>query len=450
MLLPLIGKDIAANDFTCRDGEIEGIWQVEDGKLLPLGSRKEYRSATAQLSLTPVGTYPTANIRIALESGEKEKANLLLTGEISRVDPKTADRLTQAIIQKAAETLLDLSTDLRRQGLFILPFRFYTMTMTPDGTLSFPTPQAVALPTDYPPHPEITAFTITEDALTLALRFPVRPHRLKITPSDSFPEDHSLRLFISYPLYIPDPKEMRGSIGGVRSATGGNAVGIRFSFLSMSSVKASVAAPEKYYEMVGNERTGYRLSSKVASSPDYSCFADIYGYMAASPRESMLALGDGVEILTDPADWIADWEKSGAGYFPISLPPKFRDATVDEGLPSSDEMTFPEGVDVEEIIAIAATLGMTWILLTRPMAFASDSRSRRNVEPGAIRSIRIHGLSESPSYALLYGSNDCRHWEVLRRFDARRRSLVLSPPRFWWRLLIFSQASFGDLALECS
>lgn len=398
------------------------------------------------VSLTPTTTFPTANLRIPLQSGEKEKANLMMTGEITRVDPSTAERITQAILQKAAETLLDLSTDLRRDGQFILPFRFYTMTMTPDGTLTYPTPQAIALPTDYPPHPEITAFSVTDDALTISIRIPVRPHRLTLTPNADYPADHSLLTFISYPLYIPDPKEIRGSLGSVRSAVGGNSLGIRFAFLSTSSLKASVAAPEKYYEYVGNERTGYRVSSKAAASPDYSCYASIYGYVSPFPRESMLALGDGVAAETDPMDWIADWMEAGEGYLPRLLPYKYRDdkSSGSYGTP----LTYPDGIDKDTINATAANLSMPWVLLTRPMSFASDSRSRRNAKPRAISSIQIHGIPDTPAYAILYGSNDCRHWGALRRFDPRCRNTIMTPKRMWWRLLLLTQTRPNDLALD--
>ena len=172
----------------------------------------------------------------------------------------------------------------------------------------------------------------------------------------------SLRTFISYPLFIPDPKEIRGSIGSVRSATGGNATGIRFAFLSASAIKASVAAPEKYYELVGNERTGYRMSSKTAPSPDYSSYAEAAGYVAPFPKESMLALGDGVDPATDPMDWIADWQNVGNGYLPTSLPHKYWNADT------SEEAPWPEGIDRDEILATAESFGMPYVLLTRPMA----------------------------------------------------------------------------------
>ncbi|MDE5997140.1 MAG: hypothetical protein K2G77_02900 [Muribaculaceae bacterium] len=393
--------------------------------------------------LTATSTFPTANLRIPLEPGDKEKVIMLLNGEISRVDPATADRLTNAILQKAAESLLDISTDLRRQGLFILPFRFFTMRMTSEGSLSYPSPQAIALPTDFPPHPEITAYSVTDDALTLAIRFPARPHRLVITPGDNFPSDHTLRTFISYPLYIPDPKELRGSLGSVRSATGGNAVGIRFAFLSLSAIKASVAAPEKYYEMVGNPKTGYRISSKSTSLPDYSCYASIYHHVQPFPRDSMLALGNDVAADTDPMDWIADWREAEGGYLPMSLPHKYHTPGNE-----STETAYPVGIDKEEISDLAGSLNLPYSLLTQPMALTADSKSLRKAEQRAIRKMRVHGMSDSPALAILYGSDDHTHWEQIRRFDPRFPALLLTPKRFWWRLLLLTKHPATYLAIE--
>lgn len=448
MIIPLIKKDTDANDFTCRDGEIECIWHFDVSGSQLAASPSASSNFNVSCPLTPKGTFPTANIRIALQPGEKEKAGLLLNGEISRVDPATAERITQAILQKAAETLLQLSTELRRQGLFILPFRFYTLTVCPDGTLSYPSPQAIALPTDFPPQPEITASSITDDAIVLSLRFPVRPHRLTIIKSDNFPTDHSIRLFISYPLYIPDPKEIRGNLGNVTSATGGIAFGIRFAFLTASAIKASVAAPEKYYEMVGNERTGYRISSRMASTPDYSSYLQVYGYVPPFSGESLLALGSGVDAATDPLDWIADWINVEDGYLPVSLPYKYREYSSDTA--GSLDAKFPEGIEAEDVGSMAETLDMPWILLTRPMAFSSDIRSRRNATPRAIRSIQIQGLSDAPSLGILYGSDDCSHWEALRSFDPHRNALVLTPRRAWWRVLIFSREKCGNAAISIS
>lgn len=447
MFIPLIPKNPDLNDFTCRDGEIEFMTRLggsDNGSDNPDSESGDAASpyvGLASITLTPAQTYPTVNIRIPLKDGDKEKGALLLNGEISRVDAETAERLTQAIVTKAAEALLDLSTDLRRQGMFILPFRIYTMTMTPDGSLSYPGPQAIALPADFPPHPEITAAGSTDDTLTLALRFPVRPHRLTVTPSPALPEGHATLTFISYPLYIPDPKEMRGSIGSVRSATGSNSTGIRFAFLSTSAIKASVAAPEKYYQLAGNERTGYRLSSKAAPTPDYSQYAEIHGYVPPFPRASMLAAGDGIDA--DPLDWIADWhpatdplDTEREGYLPISLPYKHRNpgGTDPDG---TSAPLWPEGIEPELIRDLAEQTGAKWILLTRPMTLANAETSRRHTKPTAIRTIRIFGLDPTkPAHAILYASDDGIRWTPLRRFDPRSKSSVLTPPRLFWRLLI--------------
>ncbi len=421
MIIPIIAKDTSASDFTCRDGEIDfqvsGVRDQVSGGDVNLTNCQDDK--LSKISLSPEGTFPTANIRVAVKAGE---------------DP------TQAIIQAAAQTLLDLSTDYRRRGLFLLPVRVYTMVQTPDGSLSFPSPQAIALPSDFPPHPEITASSTVGDTTTLALRFPVRPHRLVISPDTSLPDTCHLRTFISYPLYIPDPKEIRGSLGSVRSAVGGNVEGIRFTFLSTSAIKASVASPEKYYELVGNARTGYRMASKATSLPDYSCYAKAYGSVQPFPREALLALGADVEADTDPMDWIADWQEVGEGYLPTTLPYVFRNGDA-----ADHEAAWPEGIAKDEVMGMADELGMPNILLTRPMAFAPDARSRRNAEPRAIQIMQVQGLGSEPAIAILYGSTDCCHWTPLRRFDPRRPALLLTPPRPWWRLLLLHSSTTSQL-----
>ena len=462
MLIPIIPKDTERTDFTCRDGEIDFVMELRGSH--PASAPTV---STGNISAGRAGWHPadllagweachsiiaTAGwdacsgiIRIPLRSGDKPKAELMLSGEISRVDPETADRLTQAIVEKAAETLLDLSTDLRRQGLFILPFRVFSMLMMEDGTLSYPTPQAVVLPTDFPPHPEITAASATDDSLTLSIRFPVRPHRLTVTPPTDLPAGLTIRTFISYPLYIPDPKEMRGSIGSVRTATGANATGIRFAFLSKPAIKASVAAPEKYYELVGNDRTGYRLGSKSVALPDYSCYADLYGFVPPFRRESLIAPGEDIDAHTDPLDWIADWHKTSEGYLPASLPYKFRHKDQS----ASEDKLWPEGFDNDFIRATAETSGLTGVMLTRPMTFAKDALSRRHAGATAIRTIRIPGLPhDAPALAMLYGSDDCIRWTPLRRFDPRRESHVLTPPRLFWRMLLYGEQASRPAAFS--
>lgn len=430
--------------------EIEFSCKISDSALQPLPDPQSQTSGLSQplpipsLTLTPEATYPTENIRIPLYEGEAEKARLILSGEISRVDPASVERITAAILEKSADTLLSLSTDFRRQGLFILPFRVFTLTMSPDGNSAYPSPQAIALPVDFPPHPEITASSITSDCLTLALRFPVQPHRLSVSVPEDMPEGYSIRTFISYPLYIPDPKEIKGSIGSVRSAVGGNATGIRFAFLSTSAVKSSVAAPEKYYELVGNQRTGYRISSKAAATPDYSVYYSNFGFTPEFPKSSILVSGPGIAQDVDPLDWVADWQKSGNGYLPTALPYIYTNLTADGD--DSDGIVFPEGIDRNDILSIAGNLGLTFMLLTRPIAYTSNQTSRHTISPLPIRSMRIQGLPDASCHAILYGSDDCRHWQPLRSFNPHTRHIILSPPRLWHRLLILASQPFPPLS----
>lgn len=432
--------------------DIEFSCKISDSELQPLPGVQSQTSGLTQplptpsLTLTPEATYPTANIRIPLLEGDAEKARLILSGEISRVDPASVERITTAILEKSADTLLSLSTDFRRQGLFILPFRVFTQTISPDGKTAYPSPQAIALPVDFPPHPEITASSIASDCLTLALRFPVQPHRLSV--SGDIPEGFSIRTFISYPLYIPDPKEIKGSIGSVRSAVGGNATGIRFAFLSTSAIKSSVAAPEKYYELVGNQRTGYRISSKAAATPDYSVYFSNFGFTPEFSKNSLLVSGDGISRDIDPLDWIADWKKSGDGYLPTNLPHIYTNRTADGD--DSDGIVFPEGIDRNDILSIAENFGLTFILLTRPIAYTSNQTSRHTISPVAIRSMRIQGLPDASCHAILYGSDDCRHWQPLRSFNPHTRHIIFSPPRLWHRLLIIASQPFSRLSLLTS
>lgn len=444
MLIPIIKKNLEADDFSCLDGEIDFLCQIKEGDFHPYSSEELTNSkegappSPARLQLTPEGTYPTCNLRIPLEPGDAEKAVLLLNGEISRVAPADAERITALILQRSAAELLAISTDLRRQGLFILPFRAFTMTMTADGSLSFPTPRAVALPTDYPPHPEITASAVTSDALTLSLRFPVRPHRLSAVLPDGTPASRYVRTYISYPLYIPDPKEMKGTIGSVRSIDGSNATGIRFAFLSLSAIKASVAAPEKYYEIAGNRNTGYRISSKAAAEPDYSVYAGAYGCTPPFTKGAMIAAGAGVDPDTDPLDWIADWDKSTDGYLPVSLPDIYRQTA--DGSSEEEPFSFPEGIDKEMLLQLADRLQMNSMLITRPMTLAKESRSRRNAKPVAVNRLHVEGLSNDDCMAILYGSPDCRRWHQLRLFNPHAQALLASPPRLWHRLLLMSRS----------
>ncbi|MDE6023271.1 MAG: hypothetical protein K2G13_07190 [Muribaculaceae bacterium] len=451
LTIPLIPKDPQANDFTCQDGEIEFICIISGSRLQTLPDGQVQASGLSQpvsfpsITLTPEASYPSANIRIPLQEGDAEKARLLLSGEISRVDPASAERISGTMLEKSADTLLSLSNDFRKQGLFILPFRVYTLTISPDGKIAYPSPQAIALPADFPPHPEITASSITSDCLTLTLRFPLMPHRLSVSVPANISEGYSLRTFISYPLYIPDPKEIKGSIGSVRSAVGGNATGIRFAFLSLSAIKSSVAAPEKYYELVGNQRTGYRISSKAAVTPDYSVYYSLFGFTPEFPKSSIIVPGQGIALDTDPLDWIADWKKSGSGYLPDALPYIYTNQPNSGD--GSGTIIFPEGIDKERIIAFSQNLGANYMLLTRPLAFASNQKSRHGMSQVAVRSLHIQGLPDACCHAILYGSDDCRHWHPMRSFNPHNRHIILSPPRLWHRLLILSSQPLPHLSL---
>ena len=441
MLIPLIDKDPDADNFTCRDGEIEFSTCLNTDSGLP-SSPADTAGYSIRLSLTPEATFPTFNIRVALRSGEAEKANLMLSGEISRVDAETADRITQAIVEKAAEEFRLSVIDFRRAGLFLLPFRVFTRTVGSNGKTGVPSPQAIMLPAEYPPHPEITAASTANDTLTLSLRIPVRPQRLAVASLDPDFSADDIETFVSYPLYVPSASEIRGSIGSVRSATGGNATGIRFSFLSVSAIKASVAAPEKYYQMIGNPRTGYRFASKATALPDYSVYAGSDyagsdGTVSPFPEDSLIQAGSGV----DPLDWIADWRKKGEGYLPVSLPGAYSGS-------SDGSLAWPDGIDGTYICSITENLDNNHIILTRPMALADSSVSRRKATRKGIVRMKIHGLPDSPCTAMLYGSDDGRHWQPLRVWDPHSGCYLASPRRVWHRLLLLSAQTPGAMCLE--
>ena len=449
MIIPLIPRDPESNDFTCRDGEIEFMTVAEGGTTPPDDETGETGATPSptplsgydiRYSLTPYSHFPTARIRVALQEGDSGKAALMLGGEISRVDAATADRLTQAIVQKAAEEFAAIIKDSRRLGLFLLPFRVYSVVLSADGKSGYPSAQAVMLPCETPPHPEITASSITDDTLTLSLRFPVRPHRLTVTLPTAAGARCVLQTFISYPLYVPDPKETSGSIGSVRSATEGNATGIRFSFLSSGNMRSAVAAPEKYYLLSGNERTGYRMSAKAAPPPDYSIYATEAGLTRPFPAEALKA----TESDIDPLDWIADWEESGDGYLPANLPYVYRSAATG----GSASERYPEGVDGTMIESMAEAGGMPYVLLTRPMTLAAAEASRRRASATAIGRLLILGLPDARCLAVLLGSDDGKHYQPMRRFDPHLCHTPLSPPRLFWRLAVMSEAPFGAMALE--
>jgi len=419
MFIPIISKDIEANDFTCRYGEIEYGHSI-------------------RFSLSPEGDFPTAIIRIPLQDGDEEKAALMMHGQISRVDAETVDRITQQMVVKAATAFSDIVINNRRFGLHILPFRVFARIITPDGSYGHSSPQAVMVPADYPPHPEITAQSIADNTLTLSLRFTIRPQRLRVVAPPGLPEEYGVQTYVSHPLYIPKPEETRGSLGSVRSALGGNAIGIRFSYLSESNIKYSVAVPEKYYLYMGNEKTGYRCSSKPADAPDYTTYVKVFGKVEPFAIDSLRALESDI----DPLDWIADWEKSGDGYLPLSLPYVYRNANGASEWPSTG------GVNREYIDEWLKTSGFTSFLLTRPMTFADAEQSRRKAMPRGVQWLRILGLPDGECLAVLFGSFDGVHYDALLQFDPNVNFALRQPPRLLHRLLILANNPFTDLALE--
>lgn len=442
MLIALIPKDPDKNDFTCRDGEIElmtGISQSDsssekDKNPSELSANTGYG---IRFALEQAGDFPTAVIRVPLESGDSEKAALMLQGQISRVDAASAERITRGIVLKASEEFSGLVIEKRKLGQHLLPFRIFGMIRRTDGSEGFPSAQAVILPAEYPPHPEITAHSIVDNTLTLSLRIPVCPQRLKVISPASLPEGHTIRTYVSYPLYIPKSDEIIGSLGSVRSATGGNATGIRFAFLSSGNLKYSVAAPEKYYLLTGNEKTGYRMASKATGLPDYSEYAGEYGYAPPFPVDALRQQGGSF----DPLDWIADWEKSGEGYLPLSLPYIYRSA-------GDASVVIPDGVDSGYISDMMEATGYSHLLLTRPMTFADAEKSRRKAEARGVKRLKIHGLKDKPCVAVLFGSMDGTHYEPLRQFNPHVTSLLMSPPRLFHRLLLLSDSSLFPLALD--
>lgn len=445
MLIALIPKDLDKNDFTCRDGEIElmtGISQSDsdsdndDNSITSdISQIATYTGYGIRFALEQAGDFPTAVIRIALDSGDAEKAALMLQGQLSRVDAASAERITRSIVLKAAEEFSGIVIEKRKLGQHLLPFRVFCTIRCPDGSEGFPSAQAVVLPAEYPPNPEITAHSIADNTLTLSLRIPVCPQRLKVVSPASLPESHTIRTYVSYPLYIPKADEIIGSLGSVRSANGGNAIGIRFSFLSSGNLKYSVADPEKYYLLSGNDKTGYRMASKACELPDYSGYAEEFGYVPPFALSSLIQEGS----TTDPLDWIADWEKCGNGVLPLSLPYIYRSAR-------DSSAVLPDEVDSEYIKDLMATTGLSHILLTRPMTLADAENSRRKASPKGIFSMRILGLASSPCLAVILGSNDGSHYEPLRQFNPHATSLLLSPPRLFHRLLLLSNTPLSSLS----
>ena len=451
MFIALVGKDEAANDFTCRDGEIEFRSDTDDGggdsgegggdgegDGLPEGDVGLLESTTGygvRFRLEATADYPTFNLRIALQDGDAPKATLMMQGETARVDAATVDRLTEQIVAKAAAEMATLIADYRRMGQHLLPFRAYAMLRRPDGENCFPSAQAVMLPSAYPPHPEITAYAVTDDTLTLTLRVPVRPQRMEVVAPGGLGTGWSVQTFVSYPLWIPDKEEVSSTLGSVRSATGGTARGLRFSFLSTSRMKHSVAAPEKYYLQTGNAATGYRLASKAAPQPDYSEYARHFGYVPPFAAAAMTQEG----CDADAMEWIADWEKSGGGYLPAALPYIYRSLAAMQKVPS--------GVDVDFIGRLMESTGYRHIVLTRPMTFADAEKSRRRAAPRGVERMRIAGLPEGGCVAVLLGSDGGRVYTPMRQFDPKATTVLLSPPRLFHRLLLLGERAFRAVGL---
>lgn len=405
-----------------------------------------------RFELSPEGTYPVFNVRIPLLDGEEDSAAMLLSGSISRVDAAVADRITGAVVEKTAEEYSRIVSENRRLGLHLLPFRVYCLVMSADGKTGFPSAQPVMLPSENPPHPEITASSVSTGCMSLSLRIPVCPCRLSVVLPDGCEGKFAVHTFVSYPVYIPDSEEISGSLGSVSSASGGNVLGVRFSFLSDGNMKSSVAAPEKYYRLYGNANTGYRLSSKAAPAADYSVYTDVYQALPAFAVASLVAK----DSSADPFSWIADWEKSDTGCVPVSVPyavrgsdasPIWNETVVGNG---DDAITYfiPEAIDAGITAKLLQATGWRYFVFTRPMVFASEGSSRRNVVRTAVKSLHILGLPDSDCLSVLFGSDDGCHYEPLRLFDPHVTFLLLSPPRLFHRLLFISSSPFSSLAID--
>lgn len=459
MLIPIIPKDPDTDGFSCRDGEIEyasaGVFSGGDNSSAVGSSGNEALASVAygiRFSLSQEGAFPVFNVRIPLLDGEEESASLMLAGSISRVDAAIADRITTAIVEKTATEFSKIVSEHRRLGLHLLPFRVYCLVMSADGESGYPSAQPVMLPSESPPHPEITASSVTARTMSLSLRIPVCPCRLSVSLPEGCDGAFAVRTFVSYPLYIPDFDEISGSLGSVFSASGGNVLGVRLSFLTAGNMKSSVAAPEKYYRLYGNKQTGYRLSAKAAPAADYSIYACVYPVMPAFATASLMATGSSA----DPFCWIADWERYGDGCIPLSVPYSLRgsnsvgsgDANDEENVADAAVSAIPESMDAGLAERIMSETGWRNFLITRPMAFAESERSRRKATRKAVKSLRILGLSSGDCIAVLLGSDCGSVYESLRVFDPHVSFLLLSPPRLFHRLLLISSSPLSSLALD--
>lgn len=438
MLIPLIGKDPTKNDFTCRDGEIETAVGLSFGTDRE-HSDTELTGYDVRFALEDALPYPTATIRVPLQSGDGPKCSLMLAGEISRVDAASADRITQAIVAKGAEAFADILADARASGLFMLPFRAFACIRKNDCLISYPSAQAILLPADFPPHPEITASHVDDDGVTLSLRIPVRPQRLMTSAGGAMTCDSKVSTYVSRSLWVPDAKDISGSLGSVRSAAGGSVTGIRFSFMSESRLKGSVVAPDKYYRYIGNGQAGFHISSEIASRPDYGSYIALYGKIPPFPADALL----GRDSEANPLDWIADWRASGIGYLPM-------DAGVEDiGFDSATASIAPHLASL--MAEMRAMTGYSSWLLTRPMTFARDAQSRRLAEATALKSLKVYGLSPgAESLGVLLGSSDGATYEPVMTFSPSCENAVLAPRRPFWRLLIGAADPIPPLCLDVS
>lgn len=447
MLIPLIEKDAAKNDFTCRDGEIELV--ISTSAATPGGSsdgsggseprsRDAERARAVRFAMEEALPYPTATIRVALQSGDGAKCALMLGGEASRVDAASADRITQAIVAKAAVAFADILADARAAGLFMLPVRAFSYIAAANGSHSYPSAQAILLPSEYPPHPEITASHTEDDGVTLSLRVPVRPQKLTVRIGETRVSETEARTYVSRPLWVPDAKEISGTLGSVRSAGGGTAMGIRFSFMSESRLKGSVVAPDKYYRYIGNDPAGYHITSETISKPDYSPYREVYGTVPPFPADALRAVGTD----TEPLSWIADWTRSGDGYLPTD--------TVNASTEASEAAIAALDPSLSTLMAeMKAMTGYGNWLLTRPMTFAADEQSRRHAEATALKSLRVYGLVPgAATLGILLGSSDGRTYEPIMTFSPSCEAALLAPHRPFWRLLLGSSAPLPALCLE--
>lgn len=349
MQLPLIPKAPARSDLDCRDGEID--FHVRLVKSLTQPSSAPDRISAAdwsaiardiRFSFTPVplspwtatsAEYPEATVRIPLKEGEKTKAEYLLSGESSRVDAETAERLSSLLGSRIGALYSRMNRDASDAGLFISPVRVFAQILFPDGTEGFPSAQAVMLPFASPPHPEFTAISVTDDTLTAALRFPVRFHRLEAVAPTSLQSSCRLSVYVSAPMQLPDSKDCEGSVGTVRTSGGGTARGFRFYSLTSAAMKAAVCGPEHYHQFVNG-----KIVSGVASPPDYLHHTPIVGGSIYRHGSATIVIGPefgnfplfpadafrpvGSDLY--PPEWISDWGVCGDGYLPASLPEIWR------------------------------------------------------------------------------------------------------------------------------